>query len=38
VISGIDSRGNPIIISGNHGQRVGEAVYPRARNRLCHAV
>jgi hypothetical protein len=31
VVSGIDSRGNPIIISGNHGHRVGEATYPRAR-------
>jgi len=31
VVSGIDSHGNPIIISGNHGHRVGEAVYPRAR-------
>ena len=31
VVSGVDSQGNPIIISGNHGQRVGEAVYPRSR-------
>jgi uncharacterized protein (TIGR02594 family) len=31
VVSGIDSRGNPIIISGNHNKRVGEAVYSRAR-------
>ncbi len=31
VVSGIDSSGNPIIISGNHNKRVGEAVYPRAR-------
>jgi uncharacterized protein (TIGR02594 family) len=31
VVSGIDSRGNPIIISGNHGRRVGEAIYPRSR-------
>src|SRR5476651_1808975 len=31
VVSGIDSHGNPIIISGNHGHRVGEAVYSRAR-------
>ena len=31
VVSGIDSQGNPIIISGNHGHRVGEAVYSRAR-------
>ncbi len=31
VVSGIDSHGNPIIISGNHGHRVGEGVYPRSR-------
>ena len=31
VVSGIDSRGNPIIISGNHSHRVGEGVYPRGR-------
>jgi len=31
VVSGIDNHGNPIIISGNHNKRVGEAVYPRAR-------
>jgi hypothetical protein len=31
VVSGIDSHRNPIIISGNHGHRVGEAVYSRAR-------
>jgi uncharacterized protein (TIGR02594 family) len=31
VVSGIDKSGNPIIISGNHGNRVGEAVYPRSR-------
>jgi uncharacterized protein (TIGR02594 family) len=31
VVSGIDSNGNPIIISGNHGHRVAEAVYPRSR-------
>jgi uncharacterized protein (TIGR02594 family) len=31
VVSGIDSQGNPIIISGNHNKRVGEGVYPRAR-------
>jgi uncharacterized protein (TIGR02594 family) len=31
VVSGIDRQGNPIIISGNHGHRVGEATYPRAR-------
>ncbi len=31
VISGFDSRGNPIIISGNHGHRVAEAKYPKHR-------
>ncbi len=31
VVSGVDSHGNPIIISGNHNHRVGEGVYPRAR-------
>jgi uncharacterized protein (TIGR02594 family) len=31
VVSGIDGQGNPIIISGNHNKRVGEAVYPRWR-------
>jgi uncharacterized protein (TIGR02594 family) len=31
VVSGIDEQGNPIIISGNHGDRVGEAIYPRSR-------
>ncbi len=31
VVSGIDNSGNPIIISGNHGHRVGEAIYPRSR-------
>jgi uncharacterized protein (TIGR02594 family) len=31
VVSGIDSSGNPIIISGNHNKRVGEAIYSRAR-------
>jgi uncharacterized protein (TIGR02594 family) len=31
VVSGIDPHGNPIIISGNHGHRVAEAVYPRSR-------
>jgi len=31
IVSGIDARGNPIIISGNHGRRVAEAVYPRSR-------
>jgi uncharacterized protein (TIGR02594 family) len=31
VVSGIDPSGNPIIISGNFGHRVAEAVYPRGR-------
>lgn len=31
VVSGIDKNGNPIIISGNHGHQVGEAIYPRGR-------
>ena len=31
VVSGIDASGNPIIISGNHGRKVGEAIYPRSR-------
>ena len=31
VVSGIDANGNPIIISGNHNKRVGEATYSRSR-------
>ena len=31
VVSGVDHRGNPIVVSGNHGNRVAEAVYPRGR-------
>lgn len=31
VVSGVDAKGNPIIISGNHNKRVAEAVYPRGR-------
>jgi uncharacterized protein (TIGR02594 family) len=31
VVSGFDPDGNPIIISGNHGHRVGRGVYPRQR-------
>jgi len=31
IISGIDPSGNPIIISGNHGKKVGEGVYSRSR-------
>ena len=31
VVSGIDRHGNPVIISGNHNDRVGEGIYPRSR-------
>jgi uncharacterized protein (TIGR02594 family) len=31
VVSGIDAQGNPIVVSGNHGHRVAEAVYARGR-------
>ena len=31
VVSGIDASGNPIIVSGNHGNRVAESVYARGR-------
>lgn len=31
VVSGFDVRGNPVIVSGNHGHRVGEGIYPRSR-------
>jgi uncharacterized protein (TIGR02594 family) len=31
VVTGIDPHGNPIIISGNHGHRVGEGIYPSSR-------
>jgi uncharacterized protein (TIGR02594 family) len=31
IVTGIDANGNPIIISGNHGHRVGEGSYPRKR-------
>lgn len=31
VVSGFDKRGNPIVISGNHGGKVGEGTYPRHR-------
>lgn len=31
VVSGIDSSGNPIIISGNHNDKVEESTYPRGR-------
>lgn len=31
VVSGFDANGNPVVISGNHGNRVAEATYPRSR-------
>jgi uncharacterized protein (TIGR02594 family) len=31
VVSGIDASGNPIIISGNHNDKVEESTYPRGR-------
>jgi uncharacterized protein (TIGR02594 family) len=31
VVSGIDASGNPIVVSGNHNNRVAESVYPRGR-------
>lgn len=31
IVSGVDSSGDPIVISGNHDNRVREAVYPRSR-------
>ncbi len=31
IVSGIDARGNPIIISGNYQRRVAEASYSRGR-------
>jgi uncharacterized protein (TIGR02594 family) len=31
VVSGIDAKGNVTVISGNHGRRVAESVYPRGR-------
>ena len=31
VVSGIDAAGNPIVVSGNNGNRVREAVLPRGR-------
>jgi uncharacterized protein (TIGR02594 family) len=31
IVTGVDSNGNPIVISGNHNNRVAEAVYPRSR-------
>ncbi|WP_315837588.1 TIGR02594 family protein [Bradyrhizobium prioriisuperbiae] len=31
IVSGIDAKGNPIVVSGNHSRRVAESVYPRSR-------
>jgi len=31
VVTGIDPKGNPIVVSGNHGRRVAESVYSRSR-------
>ena len=31
IVSAVDANGNPVIISGNHGRRVGEGVYSQAR-------
>jgi uncharacterized protein (TIGR02594 family) len=31
LVTGFDTDGNPIIISGNHGHRVARGVYPRRR-------
>lgn len=31
VVAGIDARGNVILVSGNHGRRVGIGAYPRSR-------
>jgi uncharacterized protein (TIGR02594 family) len=31
VVSGVDASGNPIIISGNHNDKVAESTYPRGR-------
>jgi hypothetical protein len=31
IVSGFTAKGDPIVISGNHGRRVGEGVYPRSR-------
>jgi len=31
IVSGFDARGNPILVSGNHGRRVGEGVYSAHR-------
>jgi hypothetical protein len=31
IVKGYDGRGNPILISGNHGNRVAVSVYPASR-------
>jgi uncharacterized protein (TIGR02594 family) len=31
VVSGVDSKGNVIVVSGNHNNTVAESVYPRSR-------
>jgi uncharacterized protein (TIGR02594 family) len=31
IVRGTDGSGNPIIVSGNHGNKVAEAVYPKGR-------
>jgi uncharacterized protein (TIGR02594 family) len=33
VVSGFTAKGDPIVISGNHRNRVAESVYPRSRIR-----
>jgi uncharacterized protein (TIGR02594 family) len=31
VVSGLDAKGNVIVVSGNHNNTVAESVYPRSR-------
>ena len=31
IVSAVDANGNPVIISGNHGRRVGEGTYSQSR-------
>jgi uncharacterized protein (TIGR02594 family) len=31
IVRGTDGNGNPIIVSGNHGHKVAESVYPKSR-------
>lgn len=31
IVAGFDARGNPDVISGNHGRRVGRGIYPKER-------